>query len=278
MSMYAAGQIYIWEGGSLWIGRTFGTTEEHEHHAIQITLALEGTFRIRTPGDDDWVTHTAAIIPPHLPHALSGDGAGLATTFVEPEASDGQVLLERFGLHAAARMPSDLAERAAATFRSARGDWLQEAPLVAAAHEAVRILTGGARPRIVVDERIGQAISLIRDRLDRPMLQEEIAEAVFLSPSRFRHLFVEQTGMAFRPYVLWLRLHRALEAYTSGSTLTTAAHAAGFSDLAHLSRTFRRMFGVTPAMLEQVNRYDDEQPVHSNPSAASFKSRRGRAS
>ena len=37
---------------------------------------------------------------------------------------------------------------------------------------------------------------------------------------------------------------RAVELFSAGSSLTDAAHGAGFSDSSHLSRTFRRMFGV----------------------------------
>ncbi|MBT9527048.1 MAG: helix-turn-helix domain-containing protein [Rhizobacter sp.] len=33
---------------------------------------------------------------------------------------------------------------------------------------------------------------------------------------------------------------------------TQAAHEAGFSDSAHLTRTFKRMFGLNPAALVQV--------------------------
>jgi AraC-like DNA-binding protein len=74
-----------------------------------------------------------------------------------------------------------------------------------------------------------------------------VARAVHLSPDRFRHLFIEETGIALRPYVLWLRLERALAAYIAGRTLTEAAYAGGFADSAHLSRTFKRMFGISPA-------------------------------
>ena len=57
-------------------------------------------------------------------------------------------------------------------------------------------------------------------------------------------LRTEQTGLPFRTYLLWQRLTKAVELFAAGSTLTDAAHDAGFADSAHLSRTFRRMFGI----------------------------------
>jgi len=48
---------------------------------------------------------------------------------------------------------------------------------------------------------------------------------------------------------LWLRLMRAVERFAAGASLTDAAHEAGFADSAHLSRTFRRMFGIAAGSL-----------------------------
>ncbi len=78
------------------------------------------------------------------------------------------------------------------------------------------------------------------------------AVGVHLSPSRLRHLFVEQTGLAFKTYMLWLRLVRALEVYSDGASLTEAAHAAGFSDSAHFSRIFKRTFGLPATTLTRL--------------------------
>ena len=75
------------------------------------------------------------------------------------------------------------------------------------------------------------------------------AAAAHLSPSRFRHLFVQQTGISFRAYLLWSRVSRAIVRGMAGESWTDAAQASGFSDSAHLTRTCRRMFGIAPSML-----------------------------
>lgn len=82
---------------------------------------------------------------------------------------------------------------------------------------------------------------------------EEVAAEAFLSPSRFRHLFVEQTGRALRPYILWRRFLRVGALSTTGESLSTAAHRAGVADAAHLTRTSRRMFGFPPSALQMAS-------------------------
>jgi AraC-like DNA-binding protein len=47
----------------------------------------------------------------------------------------------------------------------------------------------------------------------------------------------------------------ALTQIVCGVSLTTAAHEAGFADSAHLSRTFKRMFGMTPSDLFKNDQY-----------------------
>jgi AraC-like DNA-binding protein len=75
-----------------------------------------------------------------------------------------------------------------------------------------------------------------------------------LSPSRFMHAFTESVGVPVRPYILWLRLQRAACDLMQGASVTSAAHRAGFSDSAHLTRKFRRMLGATPLELTWLNR------------------------
>lgn len=114
-----AGQVHVWLGGSLWIGRSSGTTTTHIHHAIQITLALEGKVQLKTPSDAEWTEYQGAIIPSHLHHALQSSETVSALIWVEPESPEGHALLDRFGSDGIQRIPDGLYREAAATMAAA---------------------------------------------------------------------------------------------------------------------------------------------------------------
>src|SRR5262249_47572280 len=84
---------------------------------------------------------------------------------------------------------------------------------------------------------------------ERRLSAKHLSEIAQLSPSRFLHVFTESLGIPFRAYVRWLRVQRALGALAEGCRITEAAHVAGFSDAAHLTRTLRRALGHTPGEL-----------------------------
>jgi AraC-like DNA-binding protein len=102
------------------------------------------------------------------------------------------------------------------------------------------------------DARVQRIIDYAASHLDQPLTLNDAAEGIYLSSSRLRHLFVEQTGLAFKTYLLWLRLVRAVDVYSQGQSLTEASHAAGFSDSAHFSRIFKRTFGLPATTLTRI--------------------------
>ena len=119
----------------------------------------------------------------------------------------------------------------------------------------------GPPPRGDLDERVRHAIARVRAQGGERLTLEQIAGEVFLSPSRFAHLFAEEVGLGFRRYQLWRRLCTALRLMGDGRTFTAAAHTAGFADSAHLTRTFKQMFGLTPTQLiEFVDIYEMRPP------------------
>jgi len=251
MTTHGAGQICAWDGGSLWIGRATAVNAVHAHHAVQVGLALEGHLKFQSPADGAWLDCAGAVIASNHPHAFDGRGAPtLAHIFVEPESLPGRVLLERFqGAHGICLLEGPLRDAAAETLAGTYRDSHDPATLVSAAKRAIALLTEGVEAPEPADPRILRAVDYLRANLGDPVTLARVAGEVNLSPGRFRHLFVAELGLAFRPYVLWLRLQRALEAFAAGESLTTAAYRAGFADSAHLSRTFRRMYGLSAASL-----------------------------
>ncbi|WP_232286596.1 helix-turn-helix transcriptional regulator [Moritella sp. PE36] len=102
-----------------------------------------------------------------------------------------------------------------------------------------------------LDHRIKQLVNKLNDCFGSECLKpsrwraHEVASELAISESRFLHLFRQEMGIAWRPYLLWRRLLCAVEAIKHGNNATEAAYLAGFSDSAHLSRTFHNIFGMT---------------------------------
>jgi AraC family transcriptional regulator len=254
MEIAGRGRILIWEGGSLWLmeaipapGASSNMTAFHSHHAIQVTLSLGGRFELRTK---DHSVAGDAVVAPDVEHLFEAHGH-IAVLFVEPESRPGRAIVKAIlGDVALQSIPegmlADLVGRLRAAYRQSVVD---EEALEGIGRLLVERLAGGAAGTMP-DVRIRKMMDHAASRLDGAITLGSTAKAVGLSPSRARHLFVEQTGLPFRSYLLWLRITKAVGIMSAGSSLTEAAHEAGFADSAHFSRTFRRMFGIPAASLQ----------------------------
>lgn len=253
MSTRAHGRILFWEGASLWIfsapkGEQYPKTDLHSHHVVQVTLALTG--RVDFDGEAERVGGVAVAIAPDSRHAFAGTGL-VAHLFVAPESLAGrQIVRGLFANGPIAPLPvqeiGDLPARLRAAFEDPRQT---DDDLRALGRDLVARLAGELADAEAPDARIAEVIAWLTRRLDQPVSLRDAARLIHLSPGRTRHLFVQQTGLPFRTYLLWLRLVRAVEMFAGGASLTESAHGAGFADSAHLSRTFRRMFGIAAASL-----------------------------
>jgi AraC-like DNA-binding protein len=243
------GRIIGWPGGSLWIGRHLGPVQDHAHHAIQISLAMEGDFRVQAGGWADWRQTRGMVVMPDRRHRFDGRGAAIATLFVEPTSARGAALRQRFPGCEVALLGDTEAREAVehlhAHYLAAAADDL----MAGLAQGAICRLAGNPAMAPSQDPRITAAMAWMRARLARSIRLEEVAAEVHLSPGRFRHLFASQTGTSLRAWLLWTRMERAVTCAFQGRSWTEAAHEAGFADAAHLTRTCRRMIGLAPTML-----------------------------
>lgn len=248
------GQFIFWEGGSLYIGSSVAPSELHSHHAIQLSLGLQGEVQFRRHTADEWTAYAGVVIPPDLPHTFQAPGKVIAHIFGQPESIVGRRILTRFGGGRIVALDRAEAQHLGASLKDAYFDKAPDDDLAAIARQAFRNLTHDEIPQPDLDVRLRRALAEIDRRLDEPMTLPALALQVGLSEGRFRHLFVSQVGVAFRAYVLWARLNRALALGYSGTPWTEAAHAAGFADSAHLTRTCRRTFGIAPTSIADDGR------------------------
>ena len=247
-----AGNFVSWDGGCLFISsRGENIVPVHAHYATQVAFGSEHGLRFRPTERDEWTAYEGAVIASRQPHSMDSTQVPFcAVLFVEPETREGRAINQKFG-HAGltAFEAASLAGAGQALFSAWQENRTRDA-VVSAAREVIQVLAGGIGPVVSTDERILRATSYIRNNLGRTLTLEAVAGEACLSPSRFRHLFVEETGMALRPYILWRRFLHVWDLLATGSSLSSAAHAAGFADAAHLTRTSRQMFGFPPSALQ----------------------------
>jgi AraC-like DNA-binding protein len=250
MAVIGRGRIVVWEGASLWLfaGTTdHAETAPHAHHAIQITFALKGDFKLHS--GTNVVTGPLAAVAPDVPHVYEAHGVA-AHIFVEPDGAFGRALRKRwFDATNMRELPSGHLDARMSQLVSAFEERCGDQHIIELGQSLLGELVAGVE-QSAPEPRVAAMIQCIGENLDDPITLPLVSERAGLSPSRASHLFVQQTGLPIKTYVLWRRVARAVEMYGQGSNLTEAAHAAGFADSAHLSRAFRRMFGLPAATLQ----------------------------
>lgn len=239
-------RLYLWPHRLLLLGPSLEATR-HRHHAAQLCVGLEGRVSVRSEPEDSWRSHAALYVPPDVTHEFRADGSAIAMVYVEVESAEFAALQAH--LHrpqtVTALPVAPAAVMALRRLASTGSD-------IESADHACRSLTGvpaAAERHPDLDRRILDAVKIVQSSIDRPIRLKQLAQSVNVSTSWLSHQFSREIGVPLRRYVLWQRLRRAVEISLAGATLTEAAHSAGFSDAAHLSRTFRATFGISPSFL-----------------------------
>jgi AraC family transcriptional regulator len=100
-----------------------------------------------------------------------------------------------------------------------------------------------------------RVLELMDAGLNARLTVDALAREAGLSPTHFARAFRQTTGRAPHRYLLALRLQRARDLLGEpGTTISDVALRTGFTDQAHLTRLFRREFGVTPGSYQRARR------------------------
>lgn len=245
------GTVLVWDEQAIFLGQA-ADASLHESPAIKLCIALDGSFGLRTRDDDTYTNYKSAIIAPGSPHAIDGRHNRMVMLLLAPETSLAQPLAPIFAKNDITRLPDETVQKIREIFvdfqeRLAENDGIDQI----CRQMVDAIDTGASSP---IDSRVAQSIEWIRSSRDKGVSVQEIAAGVELSESRFSHLFTENVRVPVRRYLLWLRLRDAMHLLATDSSLTEIAHEAGFSDSAHLTRTFRSLLGIAPSALTKESK------------------------
>ena len=82
----------------------------------------------------------------------------------------------------------------------------------------------------------------------------ELASVCDASPYHLVRSFRDAVGMPPHAYLTQIRSNHARDLILRGVPVSTAAYRCGFADQSHLTRTFKRIFGVTPGAYVSASR------------------------
>lgn len=235
----------------------------HAHDELVLVVTEAGVGRFTSRGVADYgVPRTALVFNPGQAHAggvVDDTGWRYRALYIGGAALDG-LTAGRFARPST--RPSfdstvlDDPQVAQAIARTHAAYW-SDAPRLAreqALLSALDLLIGrhgrpAPRPPSAGREpdAIRRAQDLMRSRLAEDLGIAELAAAVDLAPEHFRRVFRRVTGLPPYAFLLQCRVEAARLRLVAGDPPADAAIAAGFCDQSHLTRHFKRVWGVTPA-------------------------------
>lgn len=236
--------LYLWDKRTFHLGQ-FQQPLQLSQAAAMLLFGLDGPLYLESQGCQ--VACRSALLPAGLELSVDSRSSRVAICYLDVFGEDFAHLAPRmaanqagvlFGLDSepACIQRFDELHRSSAPPEQVYA-WLDE--LI----NPQQMLPRGFSP----DPRIVRAIELIKADVSCNQSITYLAEQVGLSVPRLTQLFRQKIGIPIRRYRQWHRLFVTSVGVARGMSLTEAAVAAGFTDSAHFSHTFRSIIGMTPS-------------------------------
>jgi AraC-like DNA-binding protein len=217
-----------------------GRPRKRSSGGYNIYVAMRGQLRI-TEGKSE-AAGEVLVVPPYVPHSVESEHPCIICLVIEPETVEPSAMAALSAGIAGAEAP-EIARRIRDAYETLR---LQQRHGGFTTGEFDRLCFGEALPDRRLDHRIRRAAANLNDFSGSKMTAADCAASVNLSPSRFLHLFKEQTGVSFRAFRAWKRARHLLHFVNEDINLAHLAQDIGYPDSTHFSHSIRRFYGLQP--------------------------------
>ncbi len=96
-------------------------------------------------------------------------------------------------------------------------------------------------------QRLKKAMDFIEMHCGEPLTVEQVAQAIYLSPSRLSHIIKDELGMTLIDYLSKKRIDKAKALLINEDVpIAQIAQEVGFSDQSYFTKVFKKIAGCTP--------------------------------
>jgi AraC-like DNA-binding protein len=217
-----------------------GRPRQRTSGGYNIYAAMRGYLKI-TEGKSELVGEVA-VVPPYVPHSVESEHPCIICLVIEPETVEPSAM-DRLSARISGADAPAIAQGIRNAYESLR---LRERRGGFTTCEFDQLCFGEALPDRNIDHRIKRSAAKLNDFSGSKMTAADCAASAGLSPSRFLHLFKEQTGVSFRAFRAWKRARHLLHFANQNINLAHLAQDIGYPDSTHFSHSIRRFYGLKP--------------------------------
>ena len=243
-------------------GHRFTRNATLEHWTLELSHSGTMTRRFGAEtGFREQPNHHMILVPPRTPYALLGESPGMETWVIFQPMEDRRLRkwpTAPFGYPA---LPLPTGGRGRELLRSLDeviAQWESRSPChqLLAVNAMERVLLLAEEVRISGDLAPESRLEVVLRKLEREFARswrvEDLAKLAHLSPSRFAHLFREQTGRSPIAYLEAVRMEEARRLLLrTDLRISEIAFRVGFPDPLYFSTRFHHCFGVSPSSWRQ---------------------------
>ncbi|MFK8101879.1 MAG: helix-turn-helix domain-containing protein [Saprospiraceae bacterium] len=245
--------LIIWKELYLFLGINQRTIAKHQHPLIQLIVGVDGPFLWKDE-HGNWVEKNALLVAPNQAHECDAKGQKVAIVSIDPASLLGEFVVRQY-LNAGPMVDFSFRDGSfeLVTFTALIQDknWNE-------VHQRLQDLFNfdvNSSTLRKKEERIQNVLDYIHTNIDHKISTKILMEVSHLSESRLLHLFKQIMGLPIRNYILWRRIQIAFHQILNGNSLTESAYLAGFSDQAHLTRTFVKTIGLPPSAILKNSKF-----------------------